>query len=280
MQRTRGNRTLRWCVRNAGVAPTRPAMKKPLLLLLLAVGPAAPALAQHLELSGRAAPSLACFAGAGTRAAATVRGNFFDASPNGRTNNPYGQRLGVGFGASVRAQHVGRRGLLAALEGGYNQAASRADVRTYDGTPLFYLGPAPLTEVADGTTRLRMRAVPVFAGVGQRLGGTGAVQVDALVGPEWAVLLAAHEAGQGTHGGPFSPAGTAWQTDAPHPLARRHDWRLRADLTAWYRRLGLTASYALGLTDLRDALADVPAYEVPGPVHSRTLRVGLAYRVR
>ncbi|AMJ64126.1 hypothetical protein [Hymenobacter sp. PAMC 26628] len=254
-------------------------MKHLLLFLLPAALLTAPALAQHTEFSGRAALGLSCFAGAGTTADATVQGAFLDAGTTGYTTSPYGRLLGAGFGAGLRAQHVGRRGRLAALEIGYDQSYSRAQVRLYDFTPANYVGPFPLTEAATGTSRLRMQAVPVFAGLGQRFGGEGALQFDAMVGPEWAFLLAAHEAGQGTHGGGINPVGTAWQSAASHPLAERHDWRLRADLTAWYHRLGLTANYALGLTNLRDALADVPAYYIAGPVHSRTLRLGAVYRL-
>jgi hypothetical protein len=250
------------------------------LLWLFPVLLATPALAQRTEFSGQVHLGLFRFAGTGTQRATTINKDFSEpASPAAYAPNPYGSSWGAGVGASVRAQHVGARGLLAALDLGYDYSRSRAAVTRFDVTPPGYVGPAALTEAATGMAHLRVPQLAGFAGFGQRL-SYGDVQLDALAGPELAVLLAARETGDGTHGGTYNPVSTAWTLDTPYTLAHQLDWRLRADVTAWYHRLGLTASYAWGLTNLQNALADVPDYETNGAVHSRTLRFGMAYRLQ
>ncbi|MFD1469271.1 hypothetical protein ACFQ48_13645 [Hymenobacter caeli] len=244
-------------------------MKKILLLLpLLAL--AKPAAAQHVEFSGRAGLGLLRFDGNGAAATTLAADQDNDGSTAGDfTINPVGKRAGFGFGASIRAQHVGGRGLLAALEVGYDRLQSQTDVTGY--YPFYDTGFPP--NAASGTTKLRVQSVPIFAGIGQRVGKAGAVQLDAVIGPEWAVLWGAREKGQGSYT-TLGPAGT-WQTDNAVQLTKKHDFRLRADLTAWYHRLGLTASYALGLTALRSE----SAYVSDEDARSRTLRLGVAYRL-
>ena len=240
---------------------------------------ATPALAQRTEFSGQVHLGLFRFAGNGTQRATTINKDFSEpASPAAYAPNPYGSSWGTGVGASVRAQYVGEKSWLAALNLGYDDARSRAAVMRFDVTPPGYVGPSPITVAATGAAHLRVTQLTGFAGFGRRL-GHGRVQVDALAGPEGAVLLAARETGSGTHDDAFSKAGTAWTIDTPYPVAHQLDWRVRADATAWYQRWGLAATYAWGLTDLRNALADVPDYETNGAVHSRTLRFGLAYRL-
>ncbi|MBO2033541.1 hypothetical protein J4D99_19260 [Siccationidurans ginsengisoli] len=154
----------------------------------------------------------------------------------------------------MRAQYVGARDWLATLDLGYDYARSRAAVTRFDFPPPHYAG--PLTVAATGAAHLRMTQL---AGFGQRL-GHGRVQVDALAGPELAVLLAAREMGEDTHDDTFITTSPAWTINTPYSLAHQLDWRVRADVTGWYHRWGLSASYAWELTDLRNVLADVPDY--------------------
>jgi len=247
------------------------------MLLLLPALCVTPALAQNVEFSGRAGVNLLRFSGEGATASALAvdQDNSFS-TPGDYTFNPCGKKLGAGFGASVRAQRVGQRGLLAAVEVGYDWLQSRTSVDRY--YPFYDTGFAP--NPATGTTQLRVQQASVFAGIGQRFGkGRGAVQFDVAVGPEWAVLFGVREKGQGTYStlGPDE----AWQTDNAIRLARKQDVRLRADFTAWCHRLGLTASYAVGLTNHQDDFRyDFAGIYPNGAVYSRTLRLGLAYRLR
>jgi len=122
--------------------------------------------------------------------------------------------------------------------------------------------------------------LPLFAGIGRRFHGSGRLQLDVLVGPELALLLAAAEKGSGTHSGSYQPVETPWQIDVSPAVSRRADLRVRADFTAWYQRLGLNVSYAWGLTDLQTELDSFPNSYIAGDVHSQTVRIGVAYRLR
>ena len=101
-------------------------MKKHVLLPLLIL--ALPAAAQHVEFLGRAGVGLLRFGGNGAAATTLAADKDNDGSTAGDfTINPVGKRAGLGFGASIRAQYVGSRGLLAALEAGYDWQQSQQD---------------------------------------------------------------------------------------------------------------------------------------------------------
>jgi hypothetical protein len=260
-------------------------MKNFLLLVPLALL-TQPVWAQHTEVSVRAGLILANFLGSGATAAGTAKGDFFDAATppafhiDPYIRNPYSRRLGAGVSASLRVQRVGLGGGLLALEAGIDQAQSHSRITLFDGTPLLWMGPYQLTEPATGSARLRRWMVPFFAGLGRRFHGSGPLQLDVLVGPELALLFATSEKGSGTHSGTYQPVETPWQIDVSRSIRRRAVLHLRADFTAWYQRLGLNGSYAWGITDLQTELADYPDASIAGSVHSQTLRVGIAYRLR
>ena len=244
-----------------------------------------PVWAQHTEVSVQARLVLTNFLGSGATATGTAKGDFFDAATppafhiDPYLRNPYSRRMGAGVSASLRAQRVGSEGGLLALEAGIDQAQSHSRVTLFDGTPLRWMGPYPLTESATGSVQLRRWVLPLFAGIGRRFHGSGRLQLDVLVGPELALLLAAAEKGSGTHSGSYQPVETPWQIDVSPAVSRRADLRVRADFTAWYQRLGLNVSYTWGLTDLQTELDSFPDSYIAGDVHSQTVRIGVAYRL-
>jgi hypothetical protein len=79
-----------------------------------------------------------------------------------------------------------------------------------------------------------------------------------------------HEKGSGTYDG-----GTAWATDRKNRGRNLVDARLRADATAWRNRLGFNASYSVGFINYQGGLVGGSR-----EVYSRTLRLGLAYRLQ
>ncbi len=240
-------------------------MKKHLLLLsLLAL--AKPAAAQHTELSGRAGLNLFQFSGGGADATSHVNYDRFNGYEGGYTNNPYGRRLGTGFALGGRVQHVGRHQELVALDLGYDWSRSRTAIATLD----YFDGQANTPRPADGTTYLRAQNLTAFLGLGRRF-NVSMVALDVLAGPEGAYVFGLHEKGRGTYDG-----GAAWATESNRGTQVSFDPRLRADLTAWHQRVGVNASYSVGFANYLAGLIGGPVLEA----YSRTLRLGLAYRLR
>ncbi|UOQ99053.1 hypothetical protein MUN81_06060 [Hymenobacter sp. 5317J-9] len=242
-------------------------MRNAFLLLPLLALPLSAA-AQHTEISGRAGLGLFRFGGPSAEGTSFVNfaNNF--GQPNGYTNNPYSSRLGAGLALGARVQHVGQRQGLVAFDLGYEWLRSRTSI-----TQLYYS--QPLTSSfsgayrADGSTELLAQRVTAFVGLGHRF-DAGALVIDALAGPEGAYVFGFREKGSGTYNGNLS-----WAVDQPNRAASRYDAGLRADATVWYHRLGFNASYSHGLLNYQSGLLGASP-----EVYSRTLRLGLAFKLR
>jgi len=242
-------------------------MKK-LLYLLPLLALASPALAQHTELIGRAGGNLAWFGGHDAAATSFINYSTYRGTTGGYTNSPYGSRAGVGFGLGGRVLRVTRPGVLLTFDLGYDWQQARTSITSvsyYNGD----LPPAVQTQyAADGSTYYRTQNISGFLGVGYRATLPG-VAVDVLAGPELAGVFGGHDKGSGTFNG------TGWAVDRPHDPAYPLDARLRADLTIWRGRAGLNASYAQGFINYQGGLVGASR-----EVYARTLRLGLAYRLR
>lgn len=227
---------------------------------------AAPAVAQHTELIGRAGASFSQYRGSGTEATSFVNYSNYAGYERGYTNNPYGSRLGTGFALGGRVQRVGRRQGLLAFDLGYDWARSRTAIAT-----LYYsAGYANTAYAATGSAHLRSQGLTAFLGLGHRF-RMGPLALDVLAGPELAGQLGARETGHGTYNN-----GTAWATDTDRGGRFPLDGRLRADATVWRGRVGVSASYSYGFANAQAGLVGGPVREA----HIRTLRWGLAYRLR
>lgn len=227
---------------------------------------AAPAVAQHTELIGRAGASFFQYRGSGTEATSFVNYSNYAGYERGYTNNPYGSRLGTGFALGGRVQRVGRCQGLLAFDLGYDWARSRTAI-----TALYYsAGYANTAYAATGSAHLRSQDLTAFLGLGRRF-RLAALALDALVGPELAGKLSVRETGHGTYNN-----GPAWATDIDRGSRFLLDGRLRADATVWRGRLGVNASYSHGFGNAQAGLVGGPARGA----YARTLRWGLAYRLR
>ncbi len=227
---------------------------------------AAPVAAQHIELIGRAGASFAQYRGSGTEATSFINYSNYAGSERGYTNNPYGRGLGTGFALGGRVQRVGQRQGLLAFDLGYDWARSRTNIAT-----LYYsTGSANTAYTATGSSYLRSEDLTVFFGLGHRC-QMGPLVFDVLAGPELAGQVGARETGHGTYNN-----GTAWATDTDRSGRFPLDGRLRADATVWRGRVGVNASYSYGFTNAQAGLVGGPVREA----HTRTLRWGVAYRLR
>lgn len=239
-------------------------MKKQLFLLpLLAL--AQPVAAQHTELVGRFGLGLFQFAGPDAEATSFINYSNFRGYDSGYTNSPFGSRLGTGFALGGRVQRVGRRQGLLAFDLGYDWLRSRLAI-----TDLYYsAGYSNQRYAAAGTTYLRTQNLTAFLGLGHRF-RLATLRLDVLAGPELAGIFSVREKGSGTYNG-----SSAWATDLDRGLSFPFDARLRADATVWQRRMGFNASYSVGFANYQSGLAGASP-----KVYSRTLRLGLAYRLR
>ena len=224
------------------------------------------AMGQQIEFSGRVNANFLRFGGANAVSTSTVNYDNTTGAESSRTTNPYGKKYGVGVGASVRAQRVAKVGLLTALDLGYDWMQSRTPI-----TYIYYNSAASnYGRSASGTTHLRTPCLTAFGGVGWRLAGQK-LTLDALVGPELAYVLSAHEQGSGA-----SDINGGWNTDLARNRANSLDFRLRGELTVWRGRVGLSASYAYGFTNYEPGTAAVASPEA----YVHLARAGLAYRLK
>ena len=236
-------------------------MKKYLFLLpLLAF--AAPAVAQHTELSGQAQFGLMRFGGADASGTTAVNYSY---GRGGYTNSPYGSQLGPGFSVGLQAQRVGQKNGLLAFAIAYDQMHSRTSIgglNLYDGT-------SNTLRPATGHTYLQTRAIAVALTLGHRFAlGSGRLVV--LAGPELAFVFGLHETGSGTYDGNQS-----WTTDVDRSGRLIIDPRLRAGLTYWCHQVGISSSYSHGFANYEAGMLGASPQ-----VASRTWRLGLAYRLR
>lgn len=224
-----------------------------------------PALAQHTALVGRAGFNLARFVGSGTEPASFINYSTYNGQAHGYTNNPYGERLGLGAGAGLRLLHESRWPLLLALDLGYDYQRPRTTI-----TSLNYSTPqAYATYAAAGHTYLASQHLSLFLALGYRL-RLGAVRLDALAGPELAAVFGRYETGSGTYNGSQS-----WATSEGRSGGLPYDGLLRADLTAWRGRWGLNGSYAWGGISYQTRLVGGG----PQGAFDRSLRLGVVYQL-
>jgi hypothetical protein len=237
---------------------------KYLLLALPATLLTTQAFGQHIEYSARANAGFSEFRGANATTTTTVATSATNGAESSRAVNPYGKHLGVGAGASLRAQRVGKAGLLTAFDLGFDWMQARTDV-----SAVYYSSASTgYSRAASGRVSLYTPSIAAFAGAGWRLGGQK-LALDALVGPELAYVLNAREVGNGS-----SSVNGSWRTDVNRPPANRLDFRLRGDLTMWRNQMGLVASFSTGFANYQPATTSVPAPDAL----VRLARVGLAYR--
>lgn len=236
------------------------------LLALPATLCATQAFGQQIEFSGRATAGFSEFRGNNATTTTTIVSTSSNGSESNRAVNPYGKKLGVGGGISLRAQRVGKAGLLTAFDLGFDLLNARTNVNYiyYNSSANNYGRPA------SGLVHLYTPSAMAFAGVGWRLRGEK-LELDGLVGPELAYGLNATEKGSGS-----SDTNGGWRSSVQRVPANRLDFRLRGDLTVWRSHVGLTASYSSGFANYQPgttALANPNA-------SVRLARVGLAYRLK
>ncbi|UOG74050.1 hypothetical protein MTX78_18240 [Hymenobacter tibetensis] len=246
-------------------------MKKTILVPLL-LGLAGPVAAQHTEYNGRAGLGLFRFSGQGAASVSTISyyNDYLSTGPNGFASNSYGREVGTGFMVGGRMQHVGSHNGLFALDIGYDRMRSQAAVNQVDYSSSLFSSFRSWYP-ADGTIAIITQNLTAFLGAGHRF-QVGTVNLDLLAGPEAAYVFGVKQKGSGSF---EYNNGTSWKINQSEVIRSRGDVRLHAEVTAWYEKIGVTAGYSYGLINYQGGL-----YGSDAAVYSRTLRLGMTYRVR
>ncbi len=230
--------------------------------------------AQKIELSLQANLGLFHYSGN-----ATTSTSFINSSggtpPQGNTNNPYGNKNGFSYGGDIQAQYVSKSGFIAGVQGGYDVLRSIVDINSvYPQFALFGPAESPPPPPAKGQTALQTQNFNINPYLGYRL-DLKKIKIDIMPGVDVSFNVNSYDKGSAT-----TNDGTVYKVDNKLPKSPT-DIRLRLGVAAWYKRFGLTAGYAHGLTNFASNL-DVNAggTSTPAPeTHSELIRFGISYRI-
>lgn len=204
----------------------------------------------HLNSGGYA------YLGRGT--VSTISINIPDVYPapeNG--SGPYGKRLGLSYGAAAQIQRTTPKQSLFGVQAGYEVLRNQVGVDKITGFRF--------VEPASGYIRLTNKTINLHPYFGRRLSHK-TVDLDLTAGPEFGLILSTREQQK------ITLLGETTRTDNTRADSYI-DLRARINLTAYYKRVGLSTGYSVGLTNYNDD-ADGD-YEV----YSQFVRLGLAYRL-
>lgn len=177
----------------------------------------------------------------------------------GYTNNPYSSNLGPAFGASGALQRVTRHNLILGVGLGYDILKSSTEINM-----LYGSGTAI---AAKGKSSITYHFVNFYPHIGYRF-SLDCLQFDLTGGFDLAKPLKAHESGTVS-----DLSGNKFTSSLDRPLEEL-DVRAHLQLNIFYRRTGLSLSYAEGFTNYK-------AGWVGGTnlVFSRLYRIGLVYKL-
>lgn len=184
--------------------------------------------------------------------------NLSDTNIASYTNNPYGKQLGFSYGLAGQVQRVTRKHMLVGMQAGYEVLQSRVSIAN--------ISSRGFNTATTGHTTLANQFINAHPFLGYRV-ALNAVAIDLTAGPELGFLRRSHEEGKAT------AQGQTYTTD----LDRTHpntDVRVRLNLAAYYKHVGLTLGYSRGLTDYQGNYVG----GLNG-VYSQVFRAGLAYRI-
>ena len=270
-------------------------MKK-CLLTLFCILPAIGLYAQKIEVTVQANSGLFKYSGQ-----SATNSSYLNQTPDGKTNytnNPYGNENALSYGFSVQTQLVLKSGFLFGLQAGYDVLRSKVNLtgiyiynyQYYYFLPftsaVAYYTPPP-TGNGTGATYLQDQFINLSPYIGYRLHIKN-VSLDVLPGMDIGLNISSYDKGKLTITDEFNYAGppplftsvmvnkgAVYQTDYKLPDAPK-DIRLKLGLAATYKRFGITASYARGLTNYEKNMdSDGNNYNA----ESRLFRFGINYRI-
>jgi len=244
-------------------------MKKSLLTLLLSFL-LTQLFAQKFEISAQANSGLFHYSGISSAAVSSINEGSNDKL--NYTNNPYGSKNAFSYGVDIQGQYICESGFIVGLEAGYEILRSKVDINTYYPWAIYllyanYNGLPPQIPVK-GQTFLQDQNININPYVGYRVKLTY-VKIDLMPGVDLGFNINSYDKGKATDN-----AGAIYRTNLKKTNVPT-DVRLRFGAAAFYKRFGITASYAHGLTNFDKNITGDGTYIV----HSELLRFGISYRI-
>ena len=238
---------------------------KTLKLFLLCFMCISYAYGQQVEFAGQLNTGLTRFGGESASKSTSMVSNIQDGALSS-VSNAYGKKFALSYGASVQVQQVTRSNFLFGTQAGVEVLRSRTDIREVYIFRSIYSGSFEQQE-ASGKAILQNDFVNLHPYLGYRV-NAGAVNLDFSFGPEVGIGLKSREKGKATA-----------QDGSKHTYSQLRsepetDVRARLGITAYYYHIGLSASYAHGLTNY------MRGYDGGNPaVYARVWRFGVLYRL-
>jgi hypothetical protein len=231
------------------------------------------AYAQKVEVAVQANAGLFQYSGNATASTSFI--NSAGGDPlQGNVNNPYGNKNGFSYGGDIQVQYVSRGGFIAGVQGGYDVLRSIVAINSVS-YPYFYdEGPGYEGMPAKGQTALQNQDININPYIGYRL-NLKKIKIDIMPGMDFGFNVSSYDKGTAT-----TTDGSVYKLDNKMPKSAT-DVRLRMGLAAGFKRFGLTAGYAYGLTNFASNL-DVNAGGTSTPAskaHSKLIRFGISYRI-
>lgn len=242
-------------------------MKK-FLLTFVCLLAAAHLFAQKLEVTAGVYSGLFRYSGSSAEPVSFINASSPNLSGFDYTNNPYGNKAGVGFGLSGQAQLVSKGGFILGLQAAYEQLKSKISInQVYVSNPILS-SPNGAALSATGRTYLKNSTINLNPYLGYRIPFAG-INMDVLGGMDFGLITNNRESGEAR-----ASDGQTYTTSIDRKNAKK-DVRLRFGLAASLNRFGVTASYAHGLTNYMEGYIGGGKHEA----NSEVIRLGLSYRL-
>ena len=216
--------------------------------------------AQQNEWSVQIPSGIFSFRGTGSTSSSSYIVSDVASIPN-YTNNPYGTGSAYSYGLVINYQRNTKSNLIFGFQTGYESFSSKEKV-----DQVFAPGLSS-TAVKEGKTILTNRFINFHPFIGKRISRLRSIDTDLTFGFDFAPCLSSTE-----HATVETSSGVKYTT-----TLERHkpspDFRLRIDLTNYYKKFGLCLGYSYGLTNYTEGIIGQG-----GGVYSQLIRIGIAYR--
>ncbi|GAB4016133.1 hypothetical protein GCM10028808_43610 [Spirosoma migulaei] len=190
--------------------------------------------------------------------------NLASNGTTGYTNNPFGAKNGLSYGASYQIQRISRSNFIAGVSVGYENLRSKTTitgVNGYDKTGTFQ-------DVASGQTYLSNKQLNAFPYLGYRV-GIRQISVDLTGGLDIGYLLSSTEHGKAT-----ADNGKTYSTSLDR-TGIKTDIRPRVQVAVFYRKVGAYTSYAYGLNNYKSGWIGGR-----NECNSTVIRFGVLYKIK
>lgn len=220
------------------------------------------AFAQKVEWGLSLNSGLFSFQGASVERSSSI--NFNEESQKSYTNNPYGDKSGLGYGLSGFVKVVNTNHLIYGIDIGLESLNSQIQIEEVSG----YGGSSNFNLSADGKTNLRYINLNTFPFIGYRL-DFEKINVDVLSGLEVAFLMSSKEIGSAV-----TSDGTKYNTSLDRKTIGT-DLRPAFRIAVAYHRYGVYAGYSYGLSNYKSGYIGGV-----NEVYSSLIRFGLTYNFK